>query len=122
MAVAERPGDAREAVANDCRANVADVHRLGDVGRAEVDDDLRRVGDGRHAVGQSVAIGLVRDGMEMRVAATLVAPPETPPRDVSELRGIARQLEERRIETRRGGTWTAVQVASLLKRLDRVAA
>ena len=43
-------------------------------------------------------------------------------RGVTSLRGIARQLEERRIETRRGGTWTAVQVASLLKRLDRVAA
>jgi DNA invertase Pin-like site-specific DNA recombinase len=41
---------------------------------------------------------------------------------VTSLRGIARELEARKIETRRGGVWTAVQVTDLLKRLDRVAA
>lgn len=38
------------------------------------------------------------------------------------LRGIARELVARNIETRRGGAWTPVQVTDLLKRLDRVAA
>ena len=41
---------------------------------------------------------------------------------VASLRGIARELVARKIETRRGGAWTPVQVNDLLKRLDRVAA
>ncbi len=41
---------------------------------------------------------------------------------VASLRGIARELVARKIETRRGGAWTPVQVTDLLKRLDRVAA
>lgn len=41
---------------------------------------------------------------------------------VSTMRGIARELVARKIDTRRGGTWTPVQVTDLLKRLDRVAA
>ena len=41
---------------------------------------------------------------------------------VTTLRGIARELVARKVETRRGGTWTPVQVSDLIKRLDRVAA
>ena len=41
---------------------------------------------------------------------------------VTTLRGIARELVARKIETRRGGAWTPVQVSDLLKRLDKVAA
>ncbi len=41
---------------------------------------------------------------------------------VTSLRGIARELVARKVETRRGGAWTPVQVTDLLKRLDRVAA
>jgi DNA invertase Pin-like site-specific DNA recombinase len=41
---------------------------------------------------------------------------------VASLLGIVRKLVARKIETRRGGTWTPVQVSDLLKRLDRVAA
>lgn len=41
---------------------------------------------------------------------------------VTTLRGIARELVARKIETRRGGAWTPVQVGDLLKRLDRVVA
>ena len=41
---------------------------------------------------------------------------------VTTLRGIARELVARKVETRRGGAWTPVQVTDLLKRLDRVAA
>lgn len=41
---------------------------------------------------------------------------------VTTLRGIARELVVRKVETRRGGAWTPVQVGDLLKRLDRVAA
>jgi len=41
---------------------------------------------------------------------------------VTSLRGIARELVARKVETRRGGAWTPVQVSDLLKRLDRVAA
>lgn len=33
------------------------------------------------------------------------------------LRGIARELVARKVETRRGGTWTPVQVSDLLKRI-----
>lgn len=33
------------------------------------------------------------------------------------LRGIARELVARKVETRRGGTWTPVQVGDLLKRI-----
>lgn len=43
-------------------------------------------------------------------------------RGVTTLRGIARELVARKIETRRGGAWTPVQVGDLLKRLDRLTA
>jgi len=35
------------------------------------------------------------------------------------LRGVARELAARKVPTRRGGAWTAVQVASLISRLER---
>ena len=41
---------------------------------------------------------------------------------VTTMRGIARELVARKVETRRGGTWTPVQVTDLLRRLDRAAA
>src|SRR3954466_2240102 len=45
--VAEELGNAGERVADDGAPDVADVHRLRDIGRAEVDDDLlRRIGKG----------------------------------------------------------------------------
>lgn len=40
---------------------------------------------------------------------------------ITSLRGIARELVARKVEARRGGAWTPVQVSELLKRLDRVA-
>ena len=40
---------------------------------------------------------------------------------VTTLRGIARELVTRKVDTRRGGQWTPVQVSDLLKRLDRTA-
>ena len=40
--MAERREDPGQAVADDRRADVPDVHRLGDVGRGEVDDDRLR--------------------------------------------------------------------------------
>ncbi len=66
--------------------------RRGDVllsveGREVQDMEALRFRIATHAVGQSVSIGLVRDGREMRLAATLVAPPEAPARDTTELRG-----------------------------------
>ena len=53
--VPERRDDPRQAVADDGRAEMPDVHRLGDVGRGEVDDDrlgLGRRGDAPALVGQ----------------------------------------------------------------------
>ena len=47
--VAEEGGDAGEGVAEDGGADVADVHRLGDVGGAEVDDDRLRLPGGGDA-------------------------------------------------------------------------
>lgn len=38
---------------------------------------------------------------------------------VTGLHGIARAMATRKVETRRGGQWTPMQVADLLKRLDR---
>jgi DNA invertase Pin-like site-specific DNA recombinase len=40
---------------------------------------------------------------------------------ITGLRAIARELTARKVEARRGGTWTPVQVGELLKRLDRLA-
>ena len=40
---------------------------------------------------------------------------------VTSLRGIARELQARKVETRRGGQWTPVQVGDLLRRLSRAA-
>ena len=39
----KRGDDPRQAIADDGRAEVADVHRLGDVGRGKVDDDGARM-------------------------------------------------------------------------------
>ena len=65
--VAEELGDARERVAEDGRADVADVHRLGDVGRAEVDDDRAWVRGARDA---EALIGEERgDALRDRVGA-----------------------------------------------------
>jgi serine protease Do len=66
--------------------------RRGDVilqidGREVQDAEALRFRVATHSVGQSVAIGLLRDGRERSVTATLVAPPETPPRDLTALRG-----------------------------------
>lgn len=41
---------------------------------------------------------------------------------ITGLRAIARELSTRKVETRRGGTWTPVQVGELLKRLERLGA
>src|SRR4051812_6253538 len=40
---------------------------------------------------------------------------------ITTLRCLARELAARKIQTRRGGIWTPVQVADLLRRLDRAA-
>ena len=48
-AVAKKLQHAAEGVADDGRANVPYVHRLGDIGRREVDHERARRGDGRHA-------------------------------------------------------------------------
>ena len=40
---------------------------------------------------------------------------------VTSLRGIARELQARRVETRRGGQWTPVQVSDLMRRITRLA-
>ena len=47
--VAPETEQALQALADDRRAQVADVHRLGDIGAAVVDDDLARLGHGRSA-------------------------------------------------------------------------
>lgn len=39
---------------------------------------------------------------------------------VKSLRGIARELANRKVDTRRGGEWTPVQVGQLLKRIERI--
>ena len=66
--------------------------RRGDVivqidGREVQDVEALRFRIATHAVGQSVAIGILRDGRDRTVSATLVPPPETPPRDLTALRG-----------------------------------
>jgi S1-C subfamily serine protease len=66
--------------------------RRGDVvlsidGREVQDPEALRFRIATHAVGQTVAVGLLRDGRERVVSATLVAPPENPPRDLTALRG-----------------------------------
>ncbi len=43
-AMAEQTQDAREGIAKNGRANVTDVHRLGDIGRTEIDHDRARLG------------------------------------------------------------------------------
>ena len=40
--------------------------------------------------------------------------------DITGLRAIARELTARKVETRRGGTWTPVQVGEPLKRIERL--
>jgi serine protease Do len=66
--------------------------RRGDVvlsidGREMQDLEALRFRIATHAVGQTVAVGLLRDGRERVVSVTLVAPPEIPPRDLTALRG-----------------------------------
>jgi serine protease Do len=66
--------------------------RRGDVvlsidGREVQDLEALRFRIATHAVGQTVAVGLLRDGRERVVSVTLVAPPEIPPRDLTALRG-----------------------------------
>ena len=66
--------------------------RRGDVilsvdGREVQDLEALRFRIATHAVGQSVAVGLLRDGRERSATATLIAPPETPSRDLTALRG-----------------------------------
>ena len=66
--------------------------RRGDViltidGREVQDVEALRFRVATHAVGQAVSVGVLRDGRERSLSATLVAPPETPPRDLTALRG-----------------------------------
>ena len=58
--VSGEPRDAGQRVAEDGAADVADMHRLGDVGRAEVDDDALRVPGFRHP-----AAGVTGQGAEL---------------------------------------------------------
>ncbi len=66
--------------------------RRGDIilqidGREVQDLEALRFRIATHAVGQGVSVVVLRDGRERSLAATLVAPPETPARDVTALRG-----------------------------------
>jgi Do/DeqQ family serine protease len=66
--------------------------RRGDVithvdGREVQDLEALRFRIATYAVGQSVTLTVQRDGRERSLTATLIAPPETPPRDVTPLRG-----------------------------------
>ena len=64
--VAEAAGDPCERVAEDGRADVADVHRLGDVRRGEVDDH-RAAGPGhRHPEPRVGVLGLGAGGVGLR--------------------------------------------------------
>jgi len=42
--MAEQSENSRQGLTQNGRANVPDMHRLGDVGRAEIDNDATRVG------------------------------------------------------------------------------
>jgi serine protease Do len=66
--------------------------RRGDIilqidGREVQDIEALRFRIATHAVGQTVSVVVLRDGRERSLTATLVAPPETPPRDLTALRG-----------------------------------
>ena len=58
--VAGKPCDAGQRIAQDRAADVPDVHRLGNVGRTEVDDDAERILRGGHA-----AAGITRQCPEL---------------------------------------------------------
>ena len=60
-AVAEQPERSGQRVAKNGRADVADVHRLGHVGRRVVDDDRARLGGG--AVKKMLALGRADEGI-----------------------------------------------------------
>jgi Do/DeqQ family serine protease len=66
--------------------------RRGDVitqieGRELQDMEALRFRIATHSVGQTVSVTVLREGRERIASATLIAPPETPPRDVTALRG-----------------------------------
>ncbi len=66
--------------------------RSGDVivhieGREVQDLEALRFRIATYTVGQSVSVGIVRDGRERVLSASLIAPPENPPRDLTALRG-----------------------------------
>ena len=60
-AVAEQPERLGQGIAENGRADVADVHRLGHVGRRVVDDDRARLGGG--AVKKMLALGRADEGI-----------------------------------------------------------
>ncbi|KAA5607121.1 DegQ family serine endoprotease [Roseospira marina] len=51
------------------------------------DEEALRYRVGASAVGGTVTLHVLRDGRELDVAVPLLAPPETPPRDTTQLRG-----------------------------------
>ena len=66
--------------------------RRGDViagveGREISDEEALRFRIATHAVGSSAALTVWRDGRDRNAQVALVAPPETPPRDITPLRG-----------------------------------
>jgi Do/DeqQ family serine protease len=66
--------------------------RRGDVitqieGRELQDMEALRFRIATYSVGQTVSATVLRDGRERSVSVTLIAPPETPPRDITALRG-----------------------------------
>ncbi|MEI8394227.1 MAG: DegQ family serine endoprotease [Rhodospirillaceae bacterium] len=66
--------------------------RVGDViltlnGQPVDDFDALRFRVATRSVGSTATVGIIRDGSERQVAFTLVAPPEDPPRQVTELAG-----------------------------------
>ncbi|MBM3525505.1 MAG: Do family serine endopeptidase [Alphaproteobacteria bacterium] len=66
--------------------------RRGDVlvsidGREVQDVEALRFRIATNAPGQGVAVGVIREGRERAATAALVVPPETPPRDLTPLRG-----------------------------------
>lgn len=66
--------------------------RRGDVvfsieGREVQDMEALRFRIATNSSGQTISVGLIRDGRERIATAVLVAPPEVPPRDLTALRG-----------------------------------
>ena len=67
--VPDEPRHARQAIADDRRAQMADVHRLGDVRAAEVDDDAARLFRRRHAQARGVGVERAEGVGEKRPAS-----------------------------------------------------